>query len=151
MYPPTDNAARYRKAVHETALMNSHYACFNTRIIGGTVVQSRGRVRPTETSAKYRVEVVYEPWSVPKVRVIDPEIKFAPEIHMFRSDDTLCLYDHRETPWQRSWHLYDTVVPWTAEWLLFYELFLETGKWLGPSALHGAPPAPKTEEEARAE
>jgi hypothetical protein len=27
-----------------------------------------------------------------------------------------------------------TILPWTALWLYYYELWLDTGKWLGPSS-----------------
>jgi hypothetical protein len=27
-----------------------------------------------------------------------------------------------------------TLIPWTALWLYYYELWLDTGKWLGPSS-----------------
>lgn len=32
-----------------------------------------------------------------------------------------------------------TILPWTALWLYYYELWLDTGKWLGPSS-HTADP-----------
>ena len=28
----------------------------------------------------------------------------------------------------------NTIIPWTGSWLFFYELWLDTGKWLGPSS-----------------
>lgn len=51
-------------------------------------------------------------------------------------DGTLCLYDWREQPWQKHWHLHETIIPWTSEWLVFYEIWLLTGKWRGRSADH---------------
>ena len=49
----------------------------------------------------------------------------------------LCLYDPRETPWQRMDNVHQKIIPWIAEWLVYYELYLIYGKWLGPEALHG--------------
>ena len=28
----------------------------------------------------------------------------------------------------------DTILPWAALWLVFYELWCDTGRWLGPSS-----------------
>ncbi|PYJ64114.1 MAG: hypothetical protein DME24_00075 [Verrucomicrobia bacterium] len=69
------------------------------------------------------------------MRVIEPKIEFTPGVHMYHND-TLCLYDWRAQPWQKNWHLHQTIIPWMAEWLVFYELWLLTGKWLGKSAAH---------------
>jgi hypothetical protein len=55
---------------------------------------------------------------------------------MYSSGD-LCLYDFREQPWMATDNLHEKIIPWVAEWLVYYELFLLTGKWLGPEAPHG--------------
>jgi len=96
-------------------------------------------VKPTSSSAEYRVEVTYQPWASPDVRILEPEIAPQSQLHIYKSGG-LCLYDWREQPWQRNWHLADTVIPWTAEWLLYYEIYLLTGKWIGKSAVHGDAP-----------
>lgn len=127
---------RYRKIVIESLLIQKHFPCFNTRFAGNTLV-GRARIKPSDGSETYRVELEYCPNRVPVVRVIEPSLEYSPEIHMYKND-TLCLYDWREMPWQHSWHLHETIIPWTSEWLVFYELFLLTGKWLGRAAAHGA-------------
>lgn len=132
---PSDNAEKSRRLVTETLLLKKHFPFLLPRMVGDRLM-CRGNIQPSDTSATYRIDLVYKPWSAPEVRILTPEIK--PERHLhFYKDGTLCLYDWREQPWQRHWHLTDTVIPWTAEWLLFYELFLLTGKWLGNSAAHG--------------
>jgi hypothetical protein len=141
---PTSRADRYRKLVTEQALIRQSFPFLNPRICG-LELTCRGRIQPTEQSQSYRIEIRYAPWDSPEVRVIDPKIVFTAGAHMY-CDDTLCLFDWREQPWQRQLHLHQTVVPWTAEWLVFYELFALTGKWHGKSAAHELPkpaePAP---------
>lgn len=134
---PTNKADKYRKAVTEQALLREKFQFLNSRI-SGLELTCRGRIQPTEHSRSYRVEIRYAPWDSPEVRIIDPKLEFAKDAHMYHND-TLCLYDWHEQPWQKNWHLYETIIPWTAEWLVFYELWLLTGKWHGNSATHEKP------------
>jgi len=133
MIPANQNDYRKRSLL-EFQLIRRYFPIFTCRLVGQNL-NCRGRIKPTEHSSQYRIEIDYRPFFSPDVRVIDPKIEFTPNAHMFK-DGTLCLYDCRTDPWQRNWHLYETVIPWTAEWLVFYELFLLTGKWLGKSASH---------------
>jgi hypothetical protein len=134
---PTNKGDKYRKVVSEQALLREKFPFLNSRI-SGLDLMCRGRIQPTEQSRSYRVEIRYAPWDSPEVRVIDPKLEFTPGAHMYHNH-TLCLYDWREQPWQRNWHLHETIIPWTAEWLVFYELWQLTGKWRGKSAGHGQP------------
>lgn len=132
---PTNQADKYRKIIAERVFIREKFPFLNSRINGLELI-CRGRIQPTEQSPRYRVEIRYSPWDSPVVRVIEPKIEFLPTAHMYK-DDTLCLYDWREQPWQKHWHLHETIIPWTSEWLVFYEIWLLTGKWLGKSANHG--------------
>jgi hypothetical protein len=136
-YIPTSSAERYRRVIAETALINQHYTCFHTRMAGNTLV-CRGRIQPTPTSRVFRVEVEYAPWDDPVARVLEPDIPYNPEIHMYKNRN-LCLFHWKEQPWERGWHVYDKFIPWLAEWLVFYELYCLTGKWHGRSAVHSEP------------
>jgi len=131
---PRNNSERYRKAVIEQTLLRRNFPFLNSRISGLELVCG-GKITPTADSQTYKIEIRYCAPGSPEVRVLRPAITFDSRIHMYKND-TLCLYDYRNQPWQENWHLHDTIVPWTAEWLVFYELFLETGKWLGKSASH---------------
>lgn len=92
----------------------------------------RGTLQPRPLSPHYRIAVRYKPSSPPIVEVIAPAL--APKApHLWR-DKTLCLYYPKENPWQRDMLIATTILPWTALWLYYYELWLDTGKWLGPSS-----------------
>jgi hypothetical protein len=132
----SNNGEKYRKSVCEELLIKRRFPLFNCKIHGKELI-CRGRLKPTEHSEEYRIEVAYEPWGSPDIRILTPKIEPKKELH-FYSSGTLCLYDWREQPWQDRWHLADTVIPWTAEWLLYYEIYLLTGKWLGKSAPHAS-------------
>ena len=92
----------------------------------------RGPLQPSETSPSYLVEIRLRPPGLPGVRVLSPRLRQdAP--HRY-GDGTLCLYWPRDWRWQPRSLLYQTIVPWTALWLFYYELWLDTGQWLGPSS-----------------
>ena len=92
----------------------------------------RGYLQPSETSPAYRVEVRYQQGGLPTVRVLQPTlIKGAP--HLYR-EGHLCLYWPKEWHWRGDTLIAETILPWTAQWLLYYELWLDTGRWLGPSS-----------------
>ena len=108
--------------------IRENFPFLNSRIIG-LELTCRGSIKPTDQSLPYRIEIRYSAWRSPDVRVITPKIDFGAAPHMYK-DGTLCLFDSREQPWQRNWHLHETIIPWTSEWLMFYEIWLLTGKWV---------------------
>jgi hypothetical protein len=92
----------------------------------------RGTLQPRPLSPKYRVAVSYRLDSYPTVKVITPAL--LPKAPHLWSNGTLCLFYPKESPWQRDMLIATTILPWTALWLYYYELWLDTGKWLGPSS-----------------
>jgi hypothetical protein len=92
----------------------------------------RGTLQPHRLSQKYRIVLRYTPDSSPTVQVISPQLALkAP--HRW-NDGSLCLFYPKESPWHRDMLIAETILPWTALWLYYYELWLDTGKWLGPSS-----------------
>jgi hypothetical protein len=92
----------------------------------------RGTLQPRRLSQKYRVAISYRLCSCPTVKVIAPTL-LAKAPHRW-SDGTLCLFYPKESPWRQDMLIATTILPWTALWLYYYELWLDTGKWLGPSS-----------------
>ena len=105
---------------------------------GGFGVWS-GPIQPQPVSPVYMVQIVYHLKKHPRVYVIKPQlVRGAPHLYKDRS---LCLYWPPEWDWSPDCLIANTIIPWTASWLLFYELWLDTGKWLGPSS-HQKPGLP---------
>lgn len=94
----------------------------------------RGVLQPLPISGQYEVEIAYRIGSSPCARVLKPDLADnAP--HLF-SDNTLCLYRPSDWGWHGKRILAHTIIPWAANWLYFYEIWQDTGKWLGPEAPH---------------
>lgn len=126
--------------VASLAMQNWHIA---HRFPGSSYQRNRGcgiwisALQPREVSPVYRVRVQYQLKGLPKVRVLTPELEpNAP--HLYR-DGTLCLYWPMEWEWRTDQLIAETILPWAASWLFYYELWLDSGKWLGPSSHDIAP------------
>lgn len=102
-------------------------------------LECKGITKPTSQSSSYKFIIVYDGLSAPKVNILEPDIEYDEEIHMFPKDKSLCLY-HSETDnlrWDyRKHNLFDTIIPWTLEWFIYYELFNITGNWEHPHIDH---------------
>lgn len=124
--------------IREKKLIESKYE-FLSCTINKDKLNCIGKVKPTEYSEEYKIKIVYDGKNSPKVFVIYPVIEYNDDIHMFPSDNSLCLY-HAETDkffWNfRKHNVFDTIIPWTLEWLVFYELYLITGNWEHPFIPH---------------
>lgn len=118
----------------QSFLIRKHFPCF-TCSLRHRVLECEGRITPCEECQPYRIRIRLSLGGIPSVRVLDPPIMPHGKIHMYSNGD-LCLYDHRDQPWKATDNLHQKIVPWIAEWLVFYELFLITGEWQGPEALH---------------
>lgn len=96
-----------------------------------------GAVRPQYSN--YTLEVRYQIWFFPKVRVLSPELIRLPDnpegqlphVYPPADDPTLCLFDPREGEWSPTMTIASTIVPWALDWLACYELWLMTGRWTG--------------------
>ncbi|WP_426430341.1 hypothetical protein ACPX19_12495 [Winogradskyella sp. HB-48] len=96
-------------------------------------------MKPTDYSKEYSIELVYDGLNAPKVYVIEPEIEYHDDIHMFPKEKNLCLYHPKTDDFQWNYikhHVFDTIIPWTLEWFVYYELYLITGKWEHPFVPH---------------
>lgn len=103
-----------------------------------------GTLQPRVTSPAYRIQVTYLLGGVPRVRVLSPELVRG--AHHLYADGSLCLFWPKEWRWKPAEAIAETLLPWAAVWLYYYELWLDTGEWLGPSSHHTL----KEERECRA-
>ena len=124
-----------RRHVANPALQTLHIArrfpTFTFVREGGEAVW-RGTFQPRQSSPLYRVAVRKRPGRAPRVNVMWPQLDpLAPHVY---SDGRLCLYWPEEWVWRESELIAETILPWTALWLYYYELWLDSGVWLGPSS-----------------
>ena len=125
---------------HSVLLLEKHfleksYTFLKVNISNGMLICS-GACKPTEYSASYQYKIRYIPGSHPKVFVTNPTIQYNDDIHMYSDDNSLCLYYPKDYSWNKTSHLFNTIVPWTHEWFIFYELYLISGKWNHPYVSH---------------
>lgn len=127
----------------QAAFIRQVWPNFECRIQDGRLV-CRGEVRPTDISRTYRVCIIYRGKHSPSVRVVDPPLRRRPSEpregipHTFNQategQEEPCLY---KTAWRSDMLLANTIIPWLYEWLMFYEIWYQTGKWLGGGIGHG--------------
>ncbi len=91
-----------------------------------------GTLQPTAMSDTYSVEIAYTVPRRPEIRVLSPELKTHQDHsrlpHVF-PDGTLCV--HTAWEWRADTIIAQTIVPWICAWLYFYEVWHQTGYWLG--------------------
>lgn len=110
----------------------------------GSLVNGKGQwyftVKPTPKSEEYKLRISFTHGVCPIIEVVKPnnlvrEMKDAEFNHIFRDSrhgkQMLCLFAKGE--WTPQKFISKTIVPWAAEWCYFYEIWLDTGKWLGSS------------------
>lgn len=119
----------------EKHLLEKSYDFLSVNISGG-ILYAKGSCQPTEYSATYQYKLKFTPGIRPKVYTIEPQIAYHTDIHMYSSDNSLCLYYPNDYSFTTSSHLYNTIIPWAHEWYLYYELYLLKGKWLHPFVDH---------------
>jgi hypothetical protein len=124
--------------IREKKLIESNYDFLKCTIKQNKLI-CKGIVKPTEYSKEYSIRIDYDSINSPKVYVIEPEIEYNDDIHIYPKEGNLCLY-HPETDdfcWDyRKHNIFDTIIPWALEWFVYYELFLITGKWEHPFVPH---------------
>lgn len=94
-----------------------------------------GWLQPSPESPQYTIRVQFRIGFTPHVYVLQPEIA-ADAPHVYRSDNSLCLYYPDDGSWSSEMLIAKTIIPWTAEWLRFYEIWCVTGRWFGVEAPH---------------
>lgn len=130
---------RNRVIKREIELIHGHYNFLNCKV-DKRILICEGNIKPTKTSNTYHFHIEYDGENPPKVFVDNPIIEYNDDIHMYPSDNSLCLYhktDLINEKWNhKNYNLYDSIIPWTIEWFIFYELYLITGKWEHPFIPH---------------
>lgn len=122
--------------IREKKLIESNFDFLKCSIIRDSLL-CVGVCKPTHFSIEYKFQISYNGKSSPKVNVIEPQISYNDDIHMFPSDNSLCLYHSTDMIWDyKKHHIFNTIIPWSIEWFVFYEIYLITGKWEHPFIPH---------------
>lgn len=93
------------------------------------------KLKPTEESIEYKVKLIARKYRITvKVFIIEPKItlvennKKVPHLY---PDCSLCLYYPKKNEFNYKDAWTKTIIPWTSLWLYYYEVWKETGCWLG--------------------
>jgi hypothetical protein len=112
--------------------VKSRFPNFNYRWSHGVGLWT-GFIKPTPLSTSYKVKISYKLGSIPDVFVLEPELKTRAGTvkipHTYEAKRP-CIYDPK-TDWDKSRFIAETIIPWFSLWLYFYEVWFQTGKWLG--------------------
>lgn len=123
-------------AAIQQAAVKRRFPAFRPCFHGATVVW-KGRLQPRPGSPVYTVSIRFRQAHPPEVRVLSPTTRSdAPHMYI---GGLLCLYWPKDQNWNSRKFIADTIIPWTAQWLLYYELWLDTGEWLGEESPHRYP------------
>lgn len=99
-------------------------------------------LRPTDQSIEYTIRVDSKVgMKFVNIFVIKPRVTLYWEDkkvpHLYPSDGSLCLYYPKYKEWKYTDSWADTLIPWTSLWLFYFELWQETGNWIG-GGIHGS-------------
>lgn len=93
-----------------------------------------GNFQPTPITDIYKVRIHYHIDDTPDVKVLFPKLErraSGESIPHLYSRNRLCLYKPGTGQWDTRMFLAETIVPWTSLWLYYYEMWHNTGEWLG--------------------
>ena len=122
------------------------YNCIRSRFKKGQL-EIFLKIKPSVVSVEYTIKLTARLNGLGvNVFVVSPQInrtengKSVP--HMF-SNGSLCLFYPKYNEFNHTDLWSETIIPWTALWLFYYEIWKETGEWLG-GGIHNnvySPPA----------
>jgi hypothetical protein len=109
------------------------YDQMSLKLVNGKAIWS-GRWRPTDLSDTYEIQVSYRFLGRPVISILSPKLELAkgkkrlPHVYKGGQYD-ICV--HIKTDWHYSMRISHTIMPWISQWLYFYEVWLQTGEWIG--------------------
>lgn len=123
----------YPKPGKQIASMKQLFPSFVCKAKGDSLIFI-GTLRVKDYFPEYKVKIIFEGNSTPKVCIVSPQIvDGAPHVY---EEGFLCLYHPSNFHWNADKLLAKTIIPWTASWIYFYEYWLRSGEWLGPEVKH---------------
>lgn len=93
------------------------------------------KLQPTDGSPVYKVKVVAREWkSSVDIFVVEPnlaEMAGEHKIPHIYKNGSLCLFYPKNKEWSFDDNWGKTLIPWTCLWLYYFEIWYETGEWMG--------------------
>lgn len=105
--------------------------------IENNTLYAQGFLTPLGCKKRYKIQLAYSyffPFRFDKIWVVEPEIPFHTDIHMY-NNKCLCLYYPGDLPLNRLTPL-SSMVPWISEWLIKYEVWQSYKVWIGEAVKH---------------
>lgn len=124
----------FRELVGQAMTVYERYAevSFITKIRG---IEMYILLRPTENSVSYKLKLVADVDStIVSIFPVDPYIgrwENGLEVPHTYQNGAMCLYFPDNNEWKYTDLWADTLIPWASLWLYYYELWEQTGEWLG--------------------
>ena len=92
-------------------------------------------IKPTDVSKEYKIKLIAKQNSKKvKIYVVEPKVSLyenGKKVPHLYSDSSLCLFYPKYNEWDYTDLWSETLIPWTSLWLYYYEVWQETGEWLG--------------------
>jgi hypothetical protein len=96
---------------------------------------------PSIISEIYQIKITYEFLCRPRIAILQPSLERAEGQtklpHVYNGQDDICV--HRPEEWNSRLFIADTIMPWISQWLYFYEVWAQTGAWMGKGTHPNAP------------
>lgn len=125
--------------VRQAAEIKKHYPKTVWKCKKGSI-ELKLALKPTTTSVTYTIKVYAKQNSTTvNIFVVEPKVDFlenGKKVPHLYSNGSLCLFypPNNEFNYKDLWS--ETLIPWTSLWLFYYEVWKETGEWLG-GGIHG--------------
>ena len=110
----------------------------------------RGTVQARPDGLVFTVEID-SGYVRPRARIVSPPLVNVPGRSLpphHYSKDNICLFHPDHDVFDSRQPIALTILPWVHEWCFYYEMWLLTGRWLGPEHDHREPKAPESKETA---
>lgn len=125
----------FSKLARQKVLIEKNYTYLKCNTSKGTLT-CKGKLQPNDACKEYTIKLIYKVGTQPKVKILEPQIEYNDEIHLYKSGN-LCLFHSSDLIWNDDKIIIaETIIPWISEWIIFYEIWLITGKWLGKEIKH---------------
>ena len=113
--------------------MRSKHPQFSSYIRRSAVIWE-GPWSAAELGDEYALRICYPHARRPIISILSPILKLAKKRknlpHVY-ADGQLDICVHEAKDWSPRLYIADTIMPWISEWIYFYEIWRQTGAWLG--------------------